>query len=248
MLNRRHVLAYPTAQARKELVPAVVAGLPEPMRGPAIAHRVRQAFLADGIPGIVCRPTQACPDNGGQIGFSFPFRIGEERVRSAVPVRADQIEHYVTPYEVMDRAGASPRVVHPVLIELRKVAAAAGVRLGLIGSAAMQVVTGLDYLRPDSDLDVLVEAGGPQQLQRFWQEACALSTRTGTAIDAEIDMQGRCGVKLSEYMSDAELLLAKTISGVELIGRNQFSDETFSKVSLTETASSLATKGVTQWM
>ncbi|MCW2307159.1 phosphoribosyl-dephospho-CoA transferase [Rhodobium gokarnense] len=226
----------------------MVAGLPEPMRGPAIAHRVKQAFLADAIPGIVCRPTQACPEDGGQIGFSFPFRIGEERVRSAVPVCADQIESYVTPYEVMERAGASPRVVHPVLIDLRKVAAAAGITLGLIGSAAMQVVTGLDYVRPDSDLDVLVQAGTAQQLQWFWQEICDLKVRTGTAIDAEIDMQGRCGVKLSEYMSDAEVLLAKSISGVELIDRNKFSDETFSEVSFTETTSSLATKGVTQWM
>ena len=104
MLNRRHTLAELTETAREALVPALLDGLPHTMRDESTELAVREIFLRDRIPGIVCRPTRPCGAGQGQLGFSFPLRIEEQRVRSSLIVDADQVSAFVTPYEVMDRA------------------------------------------------------------------------------------------------------------------------------------------------
>ncbi|MFD2173518.1 malonate decarboxylase holo-[acyl-carrier-protein] synthase [Rhodobacter lacus] len=225
MLHNRHTLVYLNDVARTALLPAVIAALPEPMRNCQIEARVRETVLRERIPGIVCRPTGPCPDGGGQIGFSFPFRVGEARVRAAVGVARDQITATLTPWEVMVLAETLGDVLHPAIGELHRIGVATGVEIGLIGSVALRAVTGLAYTRPDSDIDLVVRAARPDQLAALAAAVHDLTLCTGTAFDIEVELAGGIGVKLSELLSGSDTVLGKTITGVELVSRARI-DET----------------------
>lgn len=219
MLAPRHTLAHVSSASRPGILAALLEALPEPMRNPGIRKHLRDAMRQADIPGIVCRPTGPCPDGGGQLGFAFPFRHGAARVRAAVPVRRGQVTAFVTPFEVMDRALTLGAVLHPALPDIARIGALTGVGIGLIGSAALQTVTGLPYLRPDSDLDLVIRAEDRAQLHDFAAAIGALAYRRALAVDVEVLLPGGIGVKLSELVSEAPTVLGKTLSGVELIAR-----------------------------
>lgn len=219
MFRIRHSLAHVSPASRPGILAAVLDALPEQMRDPGTRKLVRDAMSKAHIPGIVCRPTGPCPDGGGQLGFSFPFRHGAERVRAAVPVRRGQVSAFFTPWEVMDRALILGSNLHPALPEIARAGALVGVEIGLIGSAALQTVTGLPYLRPDSDLDLVVRAESLRALEQLAAMLARLAKRRSLAIDVEIALPGGLGVKLTELLSGARTVLGKTITGVELIER-----------------------------
>ncbi|PYF09144.1 phosphoribosyl-dephospho-CoA transferase [Rhodobacter viridis] len=221
MFRNRHSLAHVSPASRPGILAAVLDALPEQMRDGATRKLVRDAMSKAHIPGIVCRPTGPCPDGGGQLGFAFPFRHGAERVRAAVPVRRGQVTAFFTPYEVMERALILGASLHPALPEIARIGAVTGVEIGLIGSAALQTVTGLPYLRPGSDIDLVVRADSLPPLAAAARALERLSYRQAIAIDAEADLAGGIGVKLTELVSGAATVLGKTITGVELIERER---------------------------
>ncbi|AZB57970.1 malonate decarboxylase holo-[acyl-carrier-protein] synthase (plasmid) [Cereibacter sphaeroides] len=224
MLRTRHTLAYVSESARWDLLPAVIEGLPAPLRDRSVEERVREVLMEERIPGIVCRPTRPIPEGGGQIGFAFPFRIGALRVRSSVAVHRSQIEAFVTPWEVMASAAALKGSGHPAVEALRRLAEETGAEIGLLGSVALQTMTGLDYIRPDSDLDIIVRADGLDRLTALGEAMAALARRTGIRIDTEVELDARLGVKLEELLSETDSVLGKTIASVELISRRDLRD------------------------
>ncbi|MDJ0930800.1 phosphoribosyl-dephospho-CoA transferase MdcG domain-containing protein [Breoghania sp.] len=181
---------------RDALVPALLEGLPYTMHDEAIEKAVLKTFLEDRIPGIVCHPTRPCGEGQGQLGFGFPLRIGEERVRSSLIVDADQVSGFITHYEVMDRAVAVTPPSHPGLEPIAKLGESCGVRLGLIGSAALAAVTGLAYVRPESDLDILVDAEHGGDVKAFYKRVTSFSEERGISIDVEMEVENSLGVKL----------------------------------------------------
>ncbi len=219
MLNRRHFLAFLKPGAGTELLSSVIDALPPTMRGADIEENVRHAILDDHIPGIVCRPTTWCADGEGQLGFAFPFRVGEERVRAAVRVGRRQIHHFSSPWDVMHQALAAGTRAHPVLSKIHKIARANGVRVGLIGSMALQVVTQLPYVRPGADVDLVVEVREWEALQSFYAEMRCSSGRDLPKFDIEADLYGHCGVKLEELFSSSDEIMIKTVESVFLIER-----------------------------
>ena len=221
MLDRRHFLAFLKPGAETELLPSVIDGLPPTMRSVDIVENVRYAILKDRIPGIVCRPTVRCAAGEGQLGFAFPFRVGEERVRAAVRVGQGQIRHFLSPWEVMERARAIDACPHPILPKIYEIARATGVRIGLIGSMALLVVTKLPYLRPGSDVDLVVEAREWRALKDLHARMRRLSERYSLKLDIEAEFDGRYGVKLEELFSSSEIVVVKTIGSV-FLGRKAY--------------------------
>lgn len=230
MLNRRHFLAEIADGEREGLVPALLDGLPQTMRDEETKEAVLKAFLEDRIPGIVCRPTRPCGEGQGQLGFAFPRRIEEQRVRTSLIVDARQVERFISPYEVMERAVKVSPPCHPGLEPIHGCGARCGVRLGLIGSAAMAAVTGLAYVRPESDLDIVVDAEHGGDIEAFYRATSSISEELGISVDAEIEFENSRGVKLKEFLSGSSSVLVKTISGVELVDKNKIS--VFSDVSV----------------
>ncbi|MDQ0327031.1 phosphoribosyl-dephospho-CoA transferase [Rhodopseudomonas julia] len=189
------------------------------MRDSVTETAVLHGFLTDRIPGIVCRPTRRCTEGQGQLGFAFPLRVGEERVRSSVLVEPEHIASFLSPYEVMERAALRFPPPHAALRVALSLARRFDIRLGLIGSAALAAMTGLPYVRPQSDLDLLIDADQGGDFQAFHASLATISREIGVKADVELEFNCSVGVKLSEYISGREVLLAKTINDVELIDR-----------------------------
>ncbi|ABC22128.1 hypothetical protein F11_06865 [Rhodospirillum rubrum F11] len=219
MLHRRHTLAHIDPIARARLLPALIEALPAAMRGPDIEARIEHVLISRGIPGIVCRPTAPCGEGEGQVGFAFPFRVGAQRVRAAVPVARSQITRFTSPWAVMDRAVGLERVPHRALTAIHAMGRVLDVPVGLIGSAALEAMSGLPYVEAASDLDLVVEGTDAKALASFWQEIQIISTWHKVKVDVEIDFGHKYGVKMAEYFSDSASVLAKTIHGVEVMNK-----------------------------
>jgi|GEM_PF-1537043 len=224
MLRRRHFLAHLEPSVREAILPALIGALPAPLTDRDVEERVTRVVLDNDLPGIVCRPTGPCPEGGGQLGFAFPFRKGEERVRAAVPVSRDQISRFTSPWEVMDQAAGMACPPHPALPEIRDLGRELGVRTGLIGSAALQAMTGLPYLRPGSDIDLVIRGEGREiaVLDRFRKGVHGISLRHATKIDVEVEFQEKYGIKIDDILSSIQSVIVKTIDEVYLVNREEF--------------------------
>ena len=224
MLNRRHFLAFLKPDVAADLLPAVLDGLPQPMRDPTTEAAVRRTILVHRIPGIVARPTAPCAEDEGQIGFAFPFRVGRQRVRSAVRIAESRIRGFVSPWEVMELALAYDAPQHPALAAIAEIAHANGVQVGLIGSLAMQAVTALPYAREDSDIDLVVDTPDISALEDFHADLRRFAERNPWKVDCEAEFDSQYGVKLDELFSTSKNIIIKTIDNVFLAERIPFID------------------------
>lgn len=214
----RHLLADLSADARAVLPDAVAEGLLPPFRTPDVAARVVACLCAYDLPGIVCRPTLDVGPGQAQLGFSFPFREAGARVRGAVRVERKDIVALTDPYGVAARAAELPGVLGDAARAVVARGAVCGVRVGLLGSAALAIVTGLPYTCEASDLDLLV-SGDAAHLARFAADAAIIAQGMGRRIDIELELKDGSGVKLAEWLSPSRSLLAKSLDDVRMIDR-----------------------------
>lgn len=218
MLHRRHFLARLQPDALADLVPRIIEALPHTMRRAEVVGLSRELLESGRIPGIVCRPTVARGTDDGQLGFALPIRIGAQRVRSAIGVRRDQIASFASPWEVMEQVARKSGGAGGLRM-VREIGLGAGVDVGLIGSHALAAMTGLAYVRPGSDVDIVVRSNDPVALLAFHNAMRRNSGETGIVYDIEIEIQDRFGIKMNELFSPSKALVVKTIDGVSLEDR-----------------------------
>lgn len=221
MTLARHLLANLSLVDRAELTARAVDGLLPPFRTGEVAKRVAACLAEVALPGIVCRPTLGLAAGEIQVGLSFPFREDGARVRSAVAVPARSVANFIDPFAVALGAGELGDPLGPCLRAVSAHAAACGVRLGVIGSAALEIVTGRPYTSPASDLDLILAAAPCVCLQRFADGAAGIGAAHGIHIDAEVDLGDGSGVKLDEVLSSSRTILAKTLEDVRMIERSE---------------------------
>jgi phosphoribosyl-dephospho-CoA transferase len=173
-------------------------------------------FSAPPIPAIVRR--QETAENGYIcVGFSFPVMIDGMRLRISSIVPLDCIIGHFTPFDAaqLNREGLPDKEAVRALMD-------AGneyhTRVGLFGSAALQLVTGLPYRQENSDLDIyLLHQGSARDLTRFYQRLTVIEEQFGINIDAEIECHGEYGVKLKELFGSGKTVLAKGLYDVTLL-------------------------------
>lgn len=217
MTLARHLLADLSRLDRAALADRAVAGLLPPYAG--CAARVRACLAASPLPGIVARPTLPLAPGEVQLGLAFPFREGETRVKSAIAVAESEIAGFTDPFEVARRADALAGPLGDLLRGLAACAAARGLRFGVIGSAALEIVTGLPYTSARSDLDVIVAGGDAEAFAAFAADAEARARAAGVRVDAEVTLADGGGVKLAELVSPSSSLVVKHVSDVRLAAR-----------------------------
>lgn len=215
----RHQLADLSRFDRGDLVAQVVEGLLPPFRDAMTVSRVRATLFAQALPGIVARPSAPIGEDRVQLGIAFPFRVSGGRVKSAVVVDARKVAAFTDPFVVARGAAALGGAIGAALREFARIAQLLGLRLGVIGSAAMEIVTGLPYTTAGSDLDLVVAGGDVHALQAF--SAAMQARRDGVRVDAEVMLRPGGGVKLAEFVSGSRSLILKEISDVRLIAREE---------------------------
>jgi phosphoribosyl-dephospho-CoA transferase len=193
--------------------------LPEPIRLPEIEARVHRTFAAKAVPGIVCAPKGPLPNDYVQLGVSFPFRHDGVRVRASFALPPKRIGKAHSPYDVAGRLRPAQFEAASALLALRTLCDDYGIVVGLFGSAALQVLTGLDYLEPSSDVDAVVRPRNCATLRCLHAGLKDLREVHRRKFDVEVTLPNGFGIKLDELMSSSATILGRGIDGVHLLDR-----------------------------
>ncbi len=169
------------------------------------------------IPAIV-RRQQAARPGMVQVGLSLPLWQNGARVRVAATVPQSSVLRSLSPFAVAAAACHCPHIPADILSALVEKGQRAGLAVGLFGSCALQALTGLAYLHPQSDWDILLAARSPSpSLSAFVRDMALLEAEAGLRFDCEILCNGRYGVKLREWMQAPRTVLGKGLYDVQLL-------------------------------
>ncbi len=168
-------------------------------------------------PAIMCRQPKSVPLNMMAVAWSFPERCHGIRMGGSALVRRDQVLSGVDPYRLSQNYSSLPSPWEQLLAELSETSREHQIEIGLFGSCALQIATGLPYLHQDSDLDLLLRAADPDGLLPVWEQCRYLSLSAGIKLDAEIDFGSYGQIKAEELFSGSKTLLLKGVTGARLV-------------------------------
>ena len=197
---KRHTLAHVSEKGRCR----IVNEWPDaPFHGPNRAT-VAEILLHTGgrpIPGVARREEFAPREGMLPVGFSSPNAGIEGRIRIPAFVWPEEVEKLTTPYELLHDWTFEQRTpALRALADMREEALQTGVSLGVWGSAAMELVTGLPFTHEDSDLDLLIRPVPLDALCSFYQAMLLIEERRRIRMDAELDLFSGFGVSLKELL------------------------------------------------
>ena len=104
-----------------------------------------------------------CPSDQLCVGIALPPCDGD-KVRLPLRVALGSVARWQSPLSIPHVVSAMPSEWRDAATCLHDAALHADVPLQIYGSAALQAITGLSYLHPTSDLDVLMLPSTSQQL------------------------------------------------------------------------------------
>ncbi|MEB0136785.1 malonate decarboxylase holo-[acyl-carrier-protein] synthase [Actimicrobium sp. CCC2.4] len=177
-------------------------------------HAAVERWCAADWPVIVRRHEVDCPTGQVCVGLALPPEP-ESGIKYRLPLRIaiNEVTRSRPPLTL-----AEVRFVLPPAWQAALPAAA--MPLAVFGSAALQAITGLPYLRESSDLDILLQPTTPAALA----DGLALLTQVGTLLplDGEIVFPSGAAVAWKEWRAAsgqgaAMRVLAKHNEGVVLV-------------------------------
>ena len=172
------------------------------------------------IPGIVRREEYECIQCTIPVGFSSPYLVDGKRIRVAAFVPPEEVVRTNSPYQVLGADFSSRTPCLKALAEMKRTAADMGIKLGVWGSAGLEIYTGLPYTHAVSDLDLLIGVVELHYILTFAENALAAGQRYCCRVDMELDLPSGYGVNILELLKGKDLILGKGINGVELIHRS----------------------------
>ena len=162
-------------------------------------------------PLIVRRPLPK--ETGGvSLGLPLPPSAGKQRI--ALQVRRADIASVAPLPSLLDVIRVTPQAWRSSLRQLAQLERLYHVRCGVFGSVAWQRLTGLDYLGPDSDLDVVWSLPHRTQMTEFLTRLAEIDSHAPMRIDGELIREDGAGVNWRELHSGASELALKSWTGV----------------------------------
>lgn len=175
---------------------------------PGLGQLQSKRRIFTGLPVIVRRER-----NLGSmlpVGISFPMWENGVRWRMASFVPRDRpYTRRVTPEQAAERCRNSDTVYGAFVREAMDAALKHSIILGLFGSVALSVITGLPYLHKRSDLDFVLTTQYGADLNGFAHSLDALEQKYGLHVDAEVALGDGYYGKLRELLYAQETILAK---------------------------------------
>ncbi len=208
----RHTFVFLNSQGKERLL----RELSQDYDGDAL-ERLKSVFSGSAdIPGIVRRGEE----QEGRIALGFvPCRRMPDgnRLRIAAYVKHEEINRVCTVYETANKNIPIRNRCMDAVCYARRLAADLHVCMGVLGSAGLEIMTGLPYTDDDSDLDILVKADSPKKLDNFSE--VMQSAYPGLDMDFEVELPNGYGVKLAELLMDTRTLIGKSLDDVVLLER-----------------------------
>jgi len=223
MKLRRHTLLDITDGARKDILAELSGSGPDNVM---LRERYAQVILPElagaRIPGIVRREEGPLRSGCIPVGFSAPLASNEGRLRMATFVRKRDVVRTTSPYELVALPISPPRNVCTRALDLAKNhAQGLNLTLGVWGSAALELYTGLPCTHQNSDLDLLVSIAPREALSQFLLKIKAIEERLDLRVDVEIDLPDGYGVNLKELFGQGRAVLGKSLADVAMLPREQ---------------------------
>lgn len=175
-----------------------------------------EEWLRAGHPAIV-RRAEIAWTSGIALGIPLPLQLGRKRIALFAPEQA--IARISRPPLLSDAIGSAPGRWQHALRAAERELAACGAGVRVYGSLAWQHVTGRIYLRPQSDVDLLIEAGPdfdlPCALRSFRQAAVCTTPR----LDGELSIEHDRAVAWRELLTGTPDVMTRSLHGVALESR-----------------------------
>jgi len=207
----RHMRVWPSASAWTSMAAAA---------RDATARAALELWSAHGWPLVVRRPDDSeafLSDKGITVGLPLPPALGKGRLKFRVA--SEGLAAHAPPLALDDVVAAMEPAWQRALAPLARDATSKGVKLGVFGSAAWQVQTGLAYLHERSDIDLLVEPAGMGALDTAIALFERFERRTAIRLDGEIVFPGGDAIAWREWncaKSDGRILV-KSLTGAALV-------------------------------
>lgn len=165
-------------------------------------------------PLVVRRHEPGLGDDVVCLGMPLPLAEGV-RQRLALTAQTAHIARHTAPLTIADAVAGAPSAWLTSLVSLQRDVAGLDVRV--FGSLAMESVTGLPYLRPESDIDLLLRPATQADLRA----GLALLERHAQLLplDGEIVFPSGDAVAWREWLSarrDGARVLVKSMHAVRL--------------------------------
>src|SRR5450759_2873300 len=153
------------------------------------------------------------------VGLALPPAQGKHRI--ALAVAAHDIARYTPPLRLADAIAHAPAAWQPALAELDAAAIHIDLELRVFGSLAWQALSGLNYLTPQSDIDLLWHPLSNTQLQQGIALLARWEQSSGLRADGEVLFGGSSAVSWREWSTlksgDDQRVLVKRASSAELV-------------------------------
>lgn len=193
---------------------------------------------ANDVPGMLARwqaeewpavVTRLHPDAGEDevcIGFPLP-PVGDVKQRFAASVHVNDIAVHQPALSLHSVIACAPAAWQSSLRDLHQEALLAGIKLRVYGSLAMEFLTGLEYVNPASDVDILFHPHHQAQLRAGL--ALLQQYRQQLPLDGEITFPGEASVAWKEWAQVSaektdylqQRLMVKDMHGVSLRTRQE---------------------------
>jgi len=218
---KRHMLLDLKDSARQRLVDELAVTAENDVLFNNYAQILLPQRAGARIPGIVRRDETDCTGERIPVGFSSPSRGAGGRMRVAAFVDCADITRITTPYELLVGNFTQHNNCMYALAVCREAADKLDLDIGIWGSAALELYTGLPYTHEESDLDLLVAPASQTVLVAFLKWINVIENRFDLRIDVEVDLDNGYGVHLKELLGNGRMLLGKSQCDVALLPRAQ---------------------------
>ncbi len=183
-------------------------------------HEHVAAWLAADRPLVVARqPCGATQIDTIAAGLALPPAQGKRRI--ALSVAADGIDRHTLPLRLADAIAHAPVSWQPALAELDAAATDIDLELRVFGSLAWQALSGLPYLTPQSDIDLLWHPQSNAQLQQGIALLARWEQTSGLRADGEVLFGAGSAVSWREWATsksgNGQRVLVKRASIAELV-------------------------------
>jgi phosphoribosyl-dephospho-CoA transferase len=183
-------------------------------------HAQVAAWLAADRPLVVAR--QPCGESQTariSVGLTLPPALGKLRV--ALVAASNDIARYAPPLRLDDALAHAPAGWQSALTELDAAAMDVGIELRVFGSLAWHALSGLQYVTPQSDIDLLWHPQSHVQLQQGIVLLKRWEQDSGLRADGEMLFGASNAVSWREWATlkpaGDQRVLVKRISSAELV-------------------------------
>jgi len=183
----------------------------------AIDETLLHHVIFSNTPAIV-KAQENPRDDFLEVGFSSHLLKDGVRVRLKSEIPLNDITGIITPFDIIGLGcNCKHKRIDNSIGELAWLAAKHGLDVGVYGSCALELLTGLPYILPTSDIDIIVKCHTANaDMVGFYNAATQASQRHGVRFDIEILCRDGSGVKLAELLCGGKTVMCKGLYGTEL--------------------------------